>query len=300
VHVPFGRRSEVRAIYRVPTVNLDTAAAETRRGARAKWGAVLNGLPHPIQVVIRGRPAATLPVVERIKVHGSAPARELAAWLGAHLHGGDLVERERYLVVPAEDLETLSDRCASLEASLRRIGLPLERIQATDEPRGVLSGFLTPRPRQFGPAVVDISASGHLVADGEHVRAFDLGKLPPTIITDWASPLLDGDLPLDVSIDIEPLDLAWAKLQLDTRRWYAGQTGPRSSGVPNASASALKISAQSCDSCAGNSVSAGLPCCQCVDGHWRAEACLSKQGRWPGRIRSRPARWPSRAGCRSA
>jgi hypothetical protein len=138
--------------------------------------------------------------------------------LGAHLHGGDLVERDRYLVVPAEDLETLSDRCASREASLRRIGLPLERIQAVDELRGVLGAFLTPGPRQFRPAVVDISASGHLVADGEHVRAFDLGKLPPTIVTDWASPLLDGDLPLDVSIDIEPLDLAWAKLQLDTRR----------------------------------------------------------------------------------
>ena len=66
--------------------------------------------------------------------------------------------------------------------------------------------------------MVDISASGHLVADGEYVRAFDLGKLPPTIVTDWAAPLLDGDLPLDVSIDVEPLDLAWAKLQLDTRR----------------------------------------------------------------------------------
>jgi hypothetical protein len=52
----------------------------------------------------------------------------------------------------------------------------------------------------------------------EHVRAFDLGKLPPTITTDWASPLLDGDLPADVSIDIEPLDLSWAKLQLDSRR----------------------------------------------------------------------------------
>jgi len=50
------------------------------------------------------------------------------------------------------------------------------------------------------------------------VRAFDLGKLPPSIVTDWSSPLLDGDLPLDVSIDIEPLDLAWAKLQLDSRR----------------------------------------------------------------------------------
>src|SRR5947209_7306105 len=35
-----------------------TASAETRRGARAKWCGVLNGLPHPIQVVIRARPAA--------------------------------------------------------------------------------------------------------------------------------------------------------------------------------------------------------------------------------------------------
>jgi len=218
--VPIGRRLEPRAIYRVPMVNLDTASAETRRGARAKWGAVLNGLPHPIQVVIRGRPAATLPVVERIKAHGSAPARELAAWLGAHLVGAQLIERERYLVVPAEDLETLSDRCASLEASLRRIGLPLEGDPGRTRAQGVLNAFLTSRPQQsrMGPAVVDTSASCSLVGDGEYVRAFDLGRLPPTIVTDWASPLLDGDLPLDVSIDVEPLDLSWAKLQLDTRR----------------------------------------------------------------------------------
>lgn len=218
VHVPIGRRLEVRAMYRVPTVNLDTAAAETRRGERAKWGAVLNGLPHPIQIVVRGTPARALPVVERIKAHGSLQALELAAWLGAHLHGAQLVVRERYLVIPGEDLEMLSDRCASLEASLRRIGLPMERIQATDELRGVLGAFLTPRPRQFTPAVVDVSASGHLVVDGEYVRAFDLGKLPPSIVTDWAAPLLDGDLPMDVSIDVEPLDLGWAKLQLDARR----------------------------------------------------------------------------------
>jgi hypothetical protein len=217
VYVPIGRRLEVRAVYRVPTINLETAAAETRRGARARWGSVVNALPHPIQVVIRGTPAATLPVLERIKAHGSEAARDLAAWLGAHLHGAQLVERERYLVVPAEDLETLSDRCASLEASMRRIGLPLERISGADELRDALGAFLT-RPRQFGPAMVDVSASGYLVADGEYVRSFDLGKLPPTIVTDWASPLLDGDLPLDVSIDIQPLDLAWAKLQLDARR----------------------------------------------------------------------------------
>ncbi|MCA1648371.1 MAG: hypothetical protein LC797_23900 [Chloroflexi bacterium] len=100
---------------------------------------MLNGLPHPIQIVIRGRPAATLPVVERIKAHGSLQALELAAWLGAHLYGAQPVERERYLVVPAEDLETLSDRCSSLEASLRPIGLPLERIQVRAELTWVLN-----------------------------------------------------------------------------------------------------------------------------------------------------------------
>jgi hypothetical protein len=94
----------------------------------------------------------------------------------------------------------------------------MERIGVSDELRAVLGAFLTPRPRQFGPAVVDVSASGHLVTDGEYLRAFDVGKLPPTIVTDWAAPLLDGDLPMDVSIDVEPLDLAWAKLQLDARR----------------------------------------------------------------------------------
>jgi hypothetical protein len=70
----------------------------------------------------------------------------------------------------------------------------------------------------IGPAVVDASASGHPSSTASTCDAFDLGKLPPTILTDWAAPLLDGDLPLDVSIDVEPLELAWAKLQLDAAR----------------------------------------------------------------------------------
>src|SRR6266545_3657295 len=152
-----------------------TASAATRRGARAQWGAILNALPHPIQVLVRGTPATTLPVVERIKAHGSPQAQDLAAWLSAHLHGAQLVARERFLVVPAEDIETLSDRCASLEASMRQIGLPMERLTSPDELCVVLSGFLTPRPRRFGPAIVDVSASDHLIADGLFRAAFDLG-----------------------------------------------------------------------------------------------------------------------------
>jgi hypothetical protein len=48
------------------------------------------------------------------------------------------------------------------------------------------------------------AASGFLLAHGEYVRAFHLGKLSPTIVTDWATPVLDGDLAQDMSIDVEP------------------------------------------------------------------------------------------------
>lgn len=216
VYVPSGRRTEPRAVYRVPTINLDTASAGSRRTARARWGAVLNGLRHPIQIVIRGTPATTLPVIERVKAHGSVQARALAAWLGAHLIGSQLVQRARYLVIPGESIEVLHDRCVDLERSLRRIGLPPERLSG-EELRATISAFLSPRPMQVGPAVIQVS-SDYVVADGEHASAFDVGKLPPTIITDWAAPLLEGDLPLDCSIDIEPQDVAWAKLRLDTRR----------------------------------------------------------------------------------
>ncbi|MBV9172813.1 MAG: hypothetical protein JOZ81_22315 [Chloroflexi bacterium] len=218
VWIPTGGRLEPRAIYRVPTLNLDTASAATRRAARARWGAILNALPHPIQIVVRGRPASTLPVLDRIRAHGSAEACDLAAWLRAHLLGAQLVHRERYLVVPAQDQEQLTDRCASLEANMRRIGLPMERIVESGELRRTLAPFLGPRGQQFGPAIVDVASSSHIIVDGEYVRVFDLGKLPPTIVTDWAAPLLDGDVPVDVAIDVEPLELAWAKLQLDMRR----------------------------------------------------------------------------------
>ncbi|MCA1648370.1 MAG: hypothetical protein LC797_23895 [Chloroflexi bacterium] len=84
---------------------------------------------------------------------------------------------------------------------------------------------------------MDTSASGSLAVDGEYVRAFDLGKLASTIVTDWAAPLLDGDLRLDVSIDVEPLDLAWAKLQLEARRNALESSAPTPGGRSRSSRS---------------------------------------------------------------
>jgi hypothetical protein len=214
------RRTEWRAIYTVQTVNLDTASAASRRAVRARWGTVLNGLSHPIQIVVHARPAGALPVVQRIRQHGTHSARVLADWLAAHLFGAQLVYRERLLVIPAPDQQTLEDRCASIEAAMRRIGLPIARIKDDDRLIRRVAEFLTPRPgrNRVGPTILDITPSGHLVADGQYVSSFAVGALPASITTDWAAPLLDGDLPVDVALDIEPLDVRWAKFQLDTRR----------------------------------------------------------------------------------
>jgi hypothetical protein len=79
----------------------------------------------------------------------------------------------------------------------------------------------------MGPAVVDTSASCSLVAEGVYVRpvsTWEDGR--QRSVTDWAAPRLDGDMSLDVSIDIEPVDLSWAKLQLDTRRNPSSESTP--------------------------------------------------------------------------
>ena len=96
------------AVYRMPTINLETASADVRRHARAQWGAILNGLTHPIKIIVRGRPLTTLPVVEALRNHDHPAARDLGEWFEGHLSHHGLVDRDRLLVVPgADDAELL-------------------------------------------------------------------------------------------------------------------------------------------------------------------------------------------------
>jgi hypothetical protein len=152
----------------------------------------------------------------------------------------------------------------------------------------------------------------------EYVRAFDLGKLPPTIITDWAAPLLDGDLPPDVSIDVEPLDLAWRTVALEQIAGLLRMAYERRRTLPMRMTCTVVVRAPSrgtleqrtkrlrqrakdlvpsCGCCAGSSASAGWPCCPCAGGRWLIEACRSRQVQSRVRTRSRPALWPLRAEC---
>jgi len=52
--------------------------------------------------------------------------------------------------------------------TLAHRSLPLERIQNDDRLVSILAAFLTPRPWRstIGPAILDISRSGHLLVDG--------------------------------------------------------------------------------------------------------------------------------------
>jgi len=85
------------------------ATAHAHRGRVTQCGGgVLDALLHPIQIVIRSTPATSLPVLERVTRHGSRQAADLAGWFRAHLHGAEFVQRERYLVLPAELLEHVS------------------------------------------------------------------------------------------------------------------------------------------------------------------------------------------------
>src|ERR1051326_3417801 len=78
---------------------------------------------------------------------------------------------KRFVVVPADDVEQLADRCAALEASMRRIGLPLLRIESLNELTEVLGTFLSGRKSRIRtlPSVVDVGASDHVLVDGEYV-----------------------------------------------------------------------------------------------------------------------------------
>lgn len=209
VYVPVGDWLEPRAVYRVTyTVNLATASPAARRTARARWGGLLNALPHAIQLLIVSTPATTLDVVERIRGHATAEAQDLAAWLTQHLQDAQLVDRERLLIVPAEDTGQLKDRCDSIQSAFEGMGLTLARVTSSAELQelvGLLDGG-----RRVPSTFMQVGNS--------LVRSFDLGELPPSIVTDWARPLLDGDLPVNLSMLIEPMDVAWAKLKLDTRR----------------------------------------------------------------------------------
>jgi len=203
---PKPRPSTPIAVYRMPTFNLETASAPLRRQARAQWGAILNGLAHPIKIIVRGRSLNTLPVVAQLREDPREVARDLGAWFEAQLASEGLIERDRLLVVPAADDAELQFRCEAMDKTLRQARMQAERVDPTQLP---LLRTLTWDPAateaREEPEVLE-EGTTEALADGWWTRAYALGEFPAAILTNWLSPFLASDEPLDVAIDVEPQD----------------------------------------------------------------------------------------------
>jgi hypothetical protein len=215
-------KHECSAIWRLPTTNLRLAHTLQKHAALARWARFLDGLTCPVQIVVRATPVDLAALVDRIARRG-VQAQSLAAFLRAHAIGAVLVQRERYLVIGADDEEQLADRVRCIEESLGRAGLPSQRVQHEPRREHVVRDLLQAAwsPRSFsnktvGPSVLRIEPQ--LVnVDGQSCRTIVLSAWPRALHTDWLAPLLDGPLPIDVAVHLEPQDTERICARLDTK-----------------------------------------------------------------------------------
>ena len=214
-----GEGNECRAILQPPTINLDLASTATKRRHRRLYGALLDGQSqYPFQIVLRAEAQSRISAIERMRLHRNPFSRKLADWLEAHHEKKQTIDRRRYIVIPAHDPEILQDRVERITESLKQAGMEPSRLTDPADIRDLLNRWWTWRPHEerLGPERIDRRAN-ELQVDGEWVRVYALGKMPPRIQTGWMRQMLDSDLPCDVSMTFEQKDLALARWRLEMR-----------------------------------------------------------------------------------
>lgn len=134
------------------------------------------GLPFPVQVIVRCWPQPGGWILRKWYVAFTAPEKDL-------LHG-----REQDII-----------------EALRRAGLHGSALNGNlyDE----LNKCWTPKPRddRTGPSNLQRFIRYSRI-DGEYVRGLLLDKIPRAVESNWLVEVLDGDLPVDVGMWLEPLD----------------------------------------------------------------------------------------------
>lgn len=214
-----GDGPECRAVLALPTVNLDLASTSSKRRHRRQLGLLLDGIStHQIQLMVRAETQQGVPAIERMRRNLNPFSRQLADWLIGHHEYKDSIDRMRYIVVPAEDEQTLTDRLDTISNSFAQAGLEPQRIDDDGELKALVDSWWTWRPHaeRFGPERIEERAD-HMLIDGEFVRVYAMSKPPASITTNWWQRLTDGDLPCDISVSLYQDDLHMTKTRLDMR-----------------------------------------------------------------------------------
>lgn len=187
------------AVEIIGTINLRLTDEEVLGGHIKKMHAFFLGLRFPIQIVVR-------------------------AWQNI-----GTVDRRWFVAVTGPTDEVLLERLRDIQNGLKRAGLggvilngelydALQVCWTTAHARKDIGQPLV------GPHVIT-RARNHVTVDGEVVRGLLLTRIPRAIDANWLAPLLDGELAVDFSMWLEPLDNADEMISLAERiaEWETAQ-----------------------------------------------------------------------------
>lgn len=201
IHTPGG----VVGVFALATTNLDLASVVGRRSHHNKLGYLFDGISkHPFQIVIRSKAQARYGCIERMQRSSRPAAQRLARWLVQHYEQRGAIDRQRFMMIPAETEEMLTDRMDLIGRSLKKHGVDRVRLTDPDDLRDFLNDWWQSTEN------ITIGARG-LETDSEHVSIYAVSGLPSMIATNWWQPLVDGDVPIDVVMTCQQRDLRLAK-----------------------------------------------------------------------------------------
>lgn len=123
------------------------------------------------------------------------------AWPAADGH----VNRRWFIALQAPTDKVLNDRQQSVVKGLKRAGLLGEALNGNLYDTQQVCWTRAERNGHIGPQTIH-REQRYSIVDGEYVRAVLLTNTPRTVDANWLAPILDGDLPADVSLWLDPLD----------------------------------------------------------------------------------------------
>lgn len=158
------------------TVNLRLTDDATLGTTIKRLGVFLNGLRSPIQIVIR-----------------------------ATRQPDGLIERHWYIATIGATDALLQDNLAAIVSGLARAGLKGHAMNG--DLFDALQACWSTMNTSIGPIRLDRHKE-YARVDNDYVRGFLLKAMPRTVEPNWLAPLLDGDLPVDFSLWLEPTENA--------------------------------------------------------------------------------------------